>query len=278
MEKGFDISTWQGSDIDFTKAKNQGNTFAILRVGFSYYSPEFNPTEDNCFEKTYPKAKKAGLKLGAYWYANARNKSEAIKEAEACMKYLKGKQFELPIFYDVEQDYIITKSASELKDIISAFCDTLLKNGYYAGVYCGFAVTDKVGTAFMNKYPVWFAQWYKECQYTGNYGVWQYTDEAYVSGIGNIDGDYLYNDYTSYIKQNGYNGFPKTPDKPEDLSKKSNLTLAFEVIDGKYGAGDVRKQKLGDRYSEVQEVVNALLIDTNEYLALRELYKNGIIE
>lgn len=274
-EFGIDVSTWQRTDSDFVKAKNNsGVKFVYIRAGFGREASQ----KDNAFETHYKNAKKAGLKVGAYWYSYAISKEDAIKEANACIACLKDKQFELPIFYDIEEYSILSKSSGELKDIISAFCDTLLKNGYYAGVYCGFAVTDKVGTSFMNKYPVWFAQWYKECQYTGTYGVWQYTDKAYVDGFGEIDGDYQYVDYTSYIKQNGYNGFPKTPDKPEDLSKKSNLTLAFEVIDGKYGAGDVRKQKLGNRYSDVQDVVNALLIETNEYLALRELYKNGIIK
>ena len=274
-EFGIDVSTWQDTNSDFVKAKNNsGVKFVYIRAGFGREASQ----KDNAFELHYKSAKNAGLKVGAYWYSYAVSKADAIKEANACIACLKGKQFELPIFYDIEEYSILSKSAGELKDIISAFCDTLLKNGYYAGVYCGFAVTDKVGTLFMNKYPVWFAQWYKECQYTGKYGVWQYTDKAYVSGIGYIDGDYQYVDYTSYIKQNGYNGFTKTPDKPEELSKKSNLTLAFEVIDGKYGAGNVRKQKLGDRYSDVQDVVNALLIETNEYLALKELFNKGIIK
>lgn len=275
LEFGIDVSTWQDTNSDFVKAKNNsGAKFVYIRAGFGREASQ----KDNAFESHYKNAKNAGLKVGAYWYSYAVSKADAIKEANACIACLKGKQFELPIFYDIEEYSILSKSADELKDIISAFCDTLLKNGYYAGVYCGFAVTDKVGTSFMNKYPVWFAQWYKECQYTGNYGVWQFTDKVYVDGFGEIDGDYQYVDYTSYIKQNGYNGFTKTPDKPEDLSKKSNLTLAFEVIDGKYGAGDIRKQKLGNRYSEVQDVVNALLIDTNEYLALKNLFKNGIIK
>lgn len=274
-EFGIDVSTWQGTNNNFVKAKNNsGVKFVYIRAGFGREVSQ----KDNAFEANYKNAKSAGLKVGAYWYSYAVSKADAVKEANACIACLKGKQFELPIFYDIEENSILSKSAGELKDIISAFCDTLLKNGYYAGVYCGFAVTDKVGTAFMNKYPVWFAQWYKECQYSGKYGVWQFTDKANVDGVGVVDGDYQYTDYTTYIKQNGYNGFPKTVTKTEDLSKKSNLTLAFEVIEGKYGAGNVRKQKLGNRYSNVQDIVNALLIDTNEYLSLKDLFRKGIIK
>ena len=211
-EFGIDVSTWQGTNNDFVKAKNSGLKFVMIRAG---YGREVSQ-KDNAFEANYKNAKKAGVKIGAYWYSYATSKADAIKEANACIACLKGKQFELPIFYDIEEQSILSKSASELKDIISAFCDTLNKNKYYAGVYSGFAVTNKVGTAFMNKYPVWFAQWYKECQYNGTYGIWQYTDNVYVSGVGNVDGDYLYKDYTTYIKQNGYNGFTAT--KPVSLS------------------------------------------------------------
>jgi cytoskeletal protein RodZ len=35
-------------------------------------------------------------------------------------------------------------------------------------------------------------------------------------------------------------------------------TLAKEVIQGRYGNGDERKQKLGDRYSEIQRRVNKI--------------------
>ena len=34
--------------------------------------------------------------------------------------------------------------------------------------------------------------------------------------------------------------------------------VAFDVIRGKYGNGDVRKRNLGDRYAEIQNKVNEL--------------------
>jgi hypothetical protein len=49
------------------------------------------------------------------------------------------------------------------------------------------------------------------------------------------------------------------PSKPATNWGKSITTLAQEVIDGKHGSGDARKNSLGDAYDEVQEMVNKML-------------------
>ena len=53
---------------------------------------------------------------------------------------------------------------------------------------------------------------------------------------------------------------PNTHEEPE----KDIDTLAHEVIEGKYGNGEERKQALGSRYSEVQARVNEILAPTPE--------------
>lgn len=47
-------------------------------------------------------------------------------------------------------------------------------------------------------------------------------------------------------------------------SEKDVDTLAHEVIEGKYGNGEERKQALGDRYAEVQARVNEILAPPKE--------------
>lgn len=50
------------------------------------------------------------------------------------------------------------------------------------------------------------------------------------------------------------------PSQPSsDIANKSVDELAREVINGKYGNGEARKQALGSRYSEVQKRVNEIL-------------------
>lgn len=53
---------------------------------------------------------------------------------------------------------------------------------------------------------------------------------------------------------------PNTYEEPE----KDVETLAHEVIEGKYGNGEERKQALGSRYSEVQARVNEILAPSPE--------------
>lgn len=52
---------------------------------------------------------------------------------------------------------------------------------------------------------------------------------------------------------------PTTNTSNTDIANKSVDELAKEVIDGKYGNGDARKNALGSRYSEVQAKVNEML-------------------
>ena len=49
---------------------------------------------------------------------------------------------------------------------------------------------------------------------------------------------------------------------PEPIKEKSTEKLAQEVIAGKYGNGEDRKNALGDRYAEVQARVNEILTPT----------------
>lgn len=55
---------------------------------------------------------------------------------------------------------------------------------------------------------------------------------------------------------------------------KSTEELAKEVIEGKYGNGEERKNKLGSRYSEVQALVNEMLAPKVKYLSNKSY--NGV--
>lgn len=98
MVKGIDVSTFQGN-IDFKKVKASGIDFVILRAGYGRETSQ----KDAKFEQNYKNAKAAGLKVGAYWYSYADSVEDAKKEAEACISVIKGKQFEYPIYFDLEE-------------------------------------------------------------------------------------------------------------------------------------------------------------------------------
>lgn len=97
-KKGIDVSQYQ-QNIDFKKVKASGVDFVIIRAGFGKYANQKDP----CFESHYKAAKAAGLKVGAYWYSYAATVEDAKAEAQTCINAIKGKTFEYPIYFDLEE-------------------------------------------------------------------------------------------------------------------------------------------------------------------------------
>ena len=58
MQKGIDISVWQGPNIDFNAVKNAGYDFVIIRAGYGKYEHQKDPY----FEQNYKNAKSAGAR------------------------------------------------------------------------------------------------------------------------------------------------------------------------------------------------------------------------
>lgn len=89
MTHGIDVSAWQGL-VDFNKVKKSGYEFVIIKAGGNddgYYI-------DGRFETNYAAAKKAGLKIGAYYFVNRDFSSKnAQKLAEVFINIVKNKNF-----------------------------------------------------------------------------------------------------------------------------------------------------------------------------------------
>lgn len=250
--KGIDVSVWQG-DIDFAKVKANGIDFVIIRAGYGSLTSQ----KDKYFEQNYSRAKAAGLHVGAYWYSYAQSEADAKREAQTCVAVLEGKQFDYPIFFDLEEKSQINKGQAFCSALITAFCNEMEKNGYFAGFYTSLSYAMNVVTETVrNRYAFWVAQWAGKCTYSGQYGIWQYSSNGSVSGIsGRVDMDYAYVDYPTTIKNSGFNGYSKSS------TTKSVDELAQEVLAGSWGNGEDRKNRLtaaGYDYSAVQAKVNEL--------------------
>ena len=255
---GIDVSKWQG-DFDFAKAKSEGVKFAILRGAYS-------TSKDVKFEQYYNACKALNLPVGVYHYSMAKSVSEARTEANFLIKnVLKGKQFEYPIYMDVEDKVQKALGKDLLTDIVITFCDTLEKAGYYVGIYSSASFfRTYMHESKLERFDKWIAQWTKSCTYKGEYGMWQFGGETNkirsnkIAGV-TCDQNYAYNDYPKIIKEKRLNGYNKNIIvKPSKTVKE----LAQEVIDGKWGNGEDRKTKLtkaGYDYKSVQAEVNKLL-------------------
>ena len=261
---GIDVSKWQG-DFNFAKAKDEGVEFVILRGAYS-------TIKDTKFESYYKTCKALNLPVGVYHYSMAKSVSDARSEANFLINnVLKEKQFEYPIYMDVEDKVQSALGKDLLTDIVIAFCDTLEKAGYYVGIYSSASFfASYMHESKLERFDKWIAQWSKSCTYKGNYGMWQFGGETnklrstIVAGVV-CDQDYCYKDYPSIIKNAGLNGFEQkeginTP-LPEIKPLKSVLEVAQEVIDGKWGDGEERKKRLSDAgydYESVRAEVNKI--------------------
>ena len=188
--KCIDVSTWQGS-IDFNKVKSAGYNYVIIRAGYGKEKSQ----KDNMFETNYKNAKSAGLKVGAYWFSYAMSPSTATAEADACLSCIKGKKFELPVYYDMEYQPAMSTSNSNYTKMAVNFCNKLKSNGFKSGVYSSASVYDYLlnrKTLKNNGISIWNAEWYTKPSISCD--VWQYSDNGRINGIStNVDLDYIYN-------------------------------------------------------------------------------------
>lgn len=263
--KGVDVSEFQ-KNINWDKVKAAGNDFVIARDGYGY------STEDKIFKTVVTNAKKAGVDIPAvYHFSYACSAADAKIEAEfavsLCKKYNLDKN--TIIFYDFEYssaNYYNEQQGKKDKEsrvkltpalvqlFTEAFCERVKELGYKTGVYFNqdyYVNWYNYGKSFKEDYFTWLADLEGEPNYKCDFHQCSHTGR--VDGIGTaVDLDYALFNYKTDSK-------PVEEPKPE---LKSNEEIAKEVIQGLWGNGAVRKNKLkkaGYDYDTVQALVNSML-------------------
>ena len=230
MYKGIDVSVHNG-DIDWGKVKADGIEFAILRAGFGRLEKQ----KDEKFEQNYTKAKAAGIPVGAYWYSYAMTPEQAKVEADVFLEAIRGKQFEYPVYYDVEEKKQLALGSEKVSAIIRAFLEKVEVAGYWVGLYTSrIPMQTEVAEDIRTRYALWVAEWNNKLNYNGTVGIWQKSRNGNVTGIsGYVDLDECYVNYPEQIKAKGLNGFAPAPTPtPSRITKDVVLE-----IDGKKYAG-----------------------------------------
>lgn len=268
MLKGIDISHHQRGidlgavDVDFVICKaTEGNGY----------------TDEMC-DTFYQKAKSLGKKLGVYHFARPDLGNSPEAEADWFVKETLGYHKEAMLILDWESgnlqdttwarkwlDRVYSKTGVKPVIYMSA---SVMRSADWGDVVAGdyglwvanYGTND--GTAqesVFNNYPL---------KYWSFYALWQYTSKGRLNGYnGNLDLNYFSGDGTAWDKYAG--GSPSSSNvKPVE---KSIDELAQEVIAGKYGNGEDRKNALGSRYDEVQARVNEILgINKVEYYVVQK--------
>ena len=238
FRQGIDTSKWnhvgRGPDgelnpLDWEALKAAGVEFVILKAGSSVGL-------DEAFERDYRDAKAAGLEVGAYFYAYSSTAEDTLADAEMLITWLEGKQFELPIYYDMEDESLQDLGKETLTELCRVFMERLQKEGYYAALYVNnnwlYALMD---TEWIKEnLDVWFARYtaddyeVEDSHHTladreipwldgtssipgeenKRYGMWQYTQIGRIEGFStNFDFNFAYKDYKPIMEQWGLNGF-----------------------------------------------------------------------
>ena len=153
---------------------------------------------------------------------------ELDEELEQLLGWLEGKQFEFPIYFDIEDTSLQDETQKEvLTSLCIKFVRVMRENGYYGAVYTNkkWLTEYLFGDSLRYYCDIWYARyphsnqvtladeftWNKE-SYGDLHSMWQYTDKGIIEGCGmrtgqTVDLNYSYKDYPSIIKKYGLNGF-----------------------------------------------------------------------
>ena len=195
--------------IDWNAVKADGISFVLIRCG---YGSDFRDQDDKWFVENYKGAKAAGLDIGIYLYSYAMNvtgnDSSAESEAKHVLRLLgenniKPADLTLPIYLDMEDEQSEEDkekgkkrqgnlSPSQLADIATKFCDTVVAAGYKVGIYSSQSwFKDKLtapvfspSSMAANGWSRWVARYSGGSSSSGVEGtdIWQFTAVGKVSG------------------------------------------------------------------------------------------------
>ena len=184
--KGIDVSEWQGK-IDWEEVKDSGVEFVIIRVG-ARATETGEILEDDKAQSYYKGAKEAGLKIGAYVFAQSINVEEAIEEAEYLLDAVADWDVDMPLVYDWEYVDMYARTgrmdARTLTDMAKAFCETIEDAGYEPMIYFGSSQSqDLLILEELMEYPFWLAMYSPVMDYPYKVDMWQYTETGSVPGI-----------------------------------------------------------------------------------------------
>lgn len=260
MLKGIDISHYQNG----INVKDLGVDFVICKAteGVGY--------TDNCCDKFYQQAKASGKKVGIYHFARPDLGNSAEAEADYFVSQVQGYIKDGILILDWEP------SGGQISNVAwaKAWLDRVYsKTGVRPIIYMSQSPVNSYdwSSVVNGDYGLWVAKYGTNNGNPGEapsvkwwkfYIMWQYSSKGRISGYdGNLDVNEFYGDKTAwdkYANPSGTQDGSQSAPQPKPVEKSVD-ELAREVINGVYGNGDERKQKLGSRYDEVQAKVNEIL-------------------
>ncbi len=253
---GIDVSHHQGR-IDWEKVKESDVDFVIIRCGYAEDKTEY---DDRYWEYNVSACERLGIPYGVYLYSYAENVEDALSEADHVLRLIDGKNLSMPIYYDLEENYMI-ETEMDFAAVATAFCEKIAAAGYPVGIYANLNwwthyLTDE---CFDNWYR-WVARWNNECGYDGDLAIWQYYNMGVVDGInGDVDMNFLIgtpSDHKVWTEK------METPVLTLEKNIDEKPILSWNIIDGATEYQVWRKTK-DNKYSLYKTVTESSLTDSD---------------
>lgn len=238
--KIIDVSHHQGN-VDWKRVREAGINGVVIRAGYGKGNVDRNWYQNikGVIDNGFPY-------VGIYWFSYAYTVDMAINEALECLELIQEykDKINLGVYFDWEYDSarVAKKYIKVTKDIVTnmnlVFCNTIACKGFTAGYYLNEDYKKNlIDVSRLSKYRQWYARYSSKAVPTGAY-LFQYTNKGKIFGInGDVDISHL-------------------------LAPKTTYEVAMEVLQGLWGNGVTRKNKLesaGYNYREVQDVVNDII-------------------
>ena len=232
--RGIDTSKWQNGNVNFLEAKKSGYEFVFLRIGY-------NQTKDPFFESDYAEAKRAGLKVGGYFYATSLTEQGAVEDANRVLKWIKNKEFDMPLAYDMEEQKMKMSSRKDANSKqFNAFADIVRKNGFVPMLYTGSSMFNSYFNKSLINDHLWIAKYGKNdgqnhgCPNVGKQiAIHQYTSAAISNDFykAKLDRNQMMIGYEDLMKKVNAPSKPVTPQKPpvNNLNPNREIVRAGQV-------------------------------------------------
>lgn len=178
--KGIDISLYQG-EPDFAAVRDAGIDFVMFKASQGRTADYNAPFEDPKFRINVDRfARTPGqIYAGSYHYLMARNRDEALAEADFFIKTVKPYRYNLPLWSAVDVEDATLPGYAELTECVDVFCRHVREEGLRPMVYSSsWWLKNRFGAPA--GVPIWEANW-SVSAIPASARMWQ-------RGVGNVAG------------------------------------------------------------------------------------------
>lgn len=177
--RGIDVSSHNG-DIDFSKVRANGYEFVFIKAS------EGSDFKDKNFKTNYAKARKAGIKTGAYHFF--RFDKDGVDQAINFLNAVDNRCLDLGLAIDVEQQGNPEGIEKELiTERLTAMTEYLYLKGYRVTFYTNKTGYENFLMESFPGYPLWICS-FSEHPIDADWTYWQYNHHGKVNGIkGDVD-------------------------------------------------------------------------------------------